>query len=90
LLAHPAVASAGVVGVPHERWGEAVVAFVALKPNTSATEEELIAHCRERLGGFETPKAIRILDRLPMTATGKVQKHELRAAYTEIFAGSMV
>jgi long-chain acyl-CoA synthetase len=90
LLAHPAVASAGVVGVPHERWGEAVAAFVALKPNTSATEDELIAHCRERLAGFETPKAIRILDRLPMTATGKVQKHELRAACTEIFAGSMV
>jgi long-chain acyl-CoA synthetase len=90
LLAHPAVASAGVVGVPHERWGEAVVAFVALKPNTSATEEELIAHCRERLAGFETPKAIRILERLPMTATGKVQKHELRAAYTEIYAESAV
>ena len=86
LLAHPAVASAGVVGVPHEHWGEAVVAFVALKANTSATEEELIAHCRERLGGFETPKAIRILDRLPMTATGKVQKHELRAAHSEIFS----
>ena len=90
LLAHPAVASAGVVGVPHERWGEAVIAFVALKPNTSATEEELIAHCRERLGGFETPKAVRILDRLPMTATGKVQKHELRAAHSEIFSGIAV
>jgi long-chain acyl-CoA synthetase len=90
LLAHPAVASAGVVGVPHERWGEAVVAFVALKPNTSATEDELIAHCRERLGGFETPKAVRILDRLPMTATGKVQKHELRAKDSEIFAESVV
>jgi long-chain acyl-CoA synthetase len=90
LLAHPSVASAGVVGVPHDRWGEAVVAFVALKPNTSATEDELIAHCRERLGGFETPKAIRILDRLPVTATGKVQKHELRDAYSEIFAESAV
>ena len=87
LLAHPAVASAGVVGVPHEHWGEAVVAFVALKPGASATEPELIAHCRERLGGFETPKAVRILDRLPMTATGKVQKHELRALHLEALAG---
>jgi long-chain acyl-CoA synthetase len=87
LLAHAAVASAGVVGVPHERWGEAVVACVALKPGASATEEELIAHCRERLGGFETPKAVRILDRLPMTATGKVQKNQLRAAHSETFAG---
>jgi len=90
LLAHAAVASAGVVGVPHERWGEAVVGFVALKPGTETTEDELIAHCRERLGGFETPKAVRILDRLPMTATGKVQKHELRAAHSDIFAGSAV
>jgi long-chain acyl-CoA synthetase len=90
LLAHPAVASAGVVGVPHDRWGEAVVAFVALKPGTSASEDELIAHCRERLGGFETPKAVHILARLPMTATGKVQKHELRGTYSEIFAGSAV
>jgi long-chain acyl-CoA synthetase len=90
LLAHAAVASAGVVGVPHEHWGEAVVGFVALKPGTTTTEEELIAHCRERLGGFETPKAVRVLDRLPMTATGKVQKHELRAANSEIFAGSAV
>jgi len=78
------------VGVPHDRWGEAVIAFVTLKPGTSATEDELIAHCRERLGGFETPKAVRILDRLPMTATGKVQKHELRAAHSETFAGSVV
>ena len=90
LLAHAAVAAAGVVGIPHERWGEAVVGFVALKPGASATEDELIAHCRARLSGFETPKALRILDQLPMTATGKVQKHELRAAHGEIFAGSTV
>jgi long-chain acyl-CoA synthetase len=90
LLAHPAVVSAGVVGVPHERWGEAVVGFVTLKLGASVTEDELIAHCRERLGGFETPKALRILDKLPMTATGKVQKHELRAAHSEIFATTPV
>ncbi len=90
LLAHPAVASAGVVGVPHDHWGEAVVGFVALKPGASATEDEIVAHCRERLARFETPKALRILDRLPMTATGKVQKHELRAAHSELFAGTTV
>jgi long-chain acyl-CoA synthetase len=84
LLAHPAVAAVGVIGVPHEHWGEAVVAFVALKPGAHATEGELIAHSRERLAGFETPKAIRILPQLPMTATGKVQKQQLRTLHAQI------
>ena len=90
LLSHPAVAQAGVVGIPHPRWIEAIVGFVALKPNASTDEAELIAHCRERLAAFETPKAIRILPVLPMTSTGKVQKNQLRDAYVGVFAEGAV
>lgn len=86
LLRHPAVANAVAVGLPHARWIEAVTAFVVLKPGAAASEAELIAHCKEHLGGFEVPKAIRILDALPMTATGKVQKHPLREHYRELYA----
>ena len=85
LLRHPAVANAGTVGLPHEYWSEAVTAFVVLKPEQSASEAELLAYCREHLANFETPKMIRILDALPMTATGKIQKHVLRHEYRDLY-----
>jgi long-chain acyl-CoA synthetase len=85
LLQHPAVANAAVVGLPHSRWIEAVTAFVTLKPGSSATEAELIEHCKAHLGGFEVPKAIRVLDALPMTTTGKVQKHPLRERHSDLY-----
>jgi fatty-acyl-CoA synthase len=77
LYRHSAVMFAGVVAQPDEKWGEAPVAYVELKPGAQATEEELIAHCRERLAGFKTPKAI-IFDVIPRTSTGKIQKNVLR------------
>ena len=77
---HPAVAQAAVVGIPDERWGEAVTAAVVLKHPEAATPEELIAFCRERLAGFETPKRVVMVDTLPTTVGGKVQKHKLRDA----------
>lgn len=85
LLRHPAVANAAAVGLPHPRWIEAVTAFVVLKPGAQADEAELISHCKEHLGGFEVPKAIRIIDALPMTSTGKVQKHPLRDSYRTLY-----
>jgi long-chain acyl-CoA synthetase len=88
LLAHPAVQNAAVVGLPHPQWGEAVSAFVKLKPGAAADEAGLIEHCRQHLGGFEVPKFIRILDQMPMTATGKLRKVELRQAFAEHFAKS--
>ena len=81
ILQHTDVANAVAVGLPHERWAEAVTAFVVLKPGSETTEADLIAHCKEYLGGFQVPKSIVIVDELPMTATGKIQKHVLRKKY---------
>ncbi|WP_281690169.1 AMP-binding protein [Pseudonocardia thermophila] len=81
LLRHPGVARAAVVGLPHERWGEAVTAVVVPAEGASVTEEELIAHCREHLAGFETPKSVVFTDQLPETVGGKVLKYKLREEY---------
>jgi long-chain acyl-CoA synthetase len=88
LLAHPAVQNAAVVGLPHPQWGEAVCAFVKLKPGAAAGEAELEAHCRAHLGGFQVPKLVRILDEMPMTATGKLRKVELRHRFEDHFTSS--
>jgi long-chain acyl-CoA synthetase len=88
LLRHPAVQNAAVVGLPHERWIEAIAAFVVLKPGAQATPAELIAHCKQHLGGFEVPKDVLLLDALPMTSTGKIQKFELRRANFDHFGTS--
>ena len=77
LYKHPAVAVCAVVAKPDEKWGETACAFVELKPGTSATEEELIAWCRERLAHFKAPRRIVFID-VPKTSTGKVQKFRLR------------
>ena len=86
LLAHPAVLNAAVVGLPHPQWGEAVTAFITLKPGASADEAAIGEHCRMLLGGFQVPKLVRILVDMPMTATGKLRKVELRQQYTDHFA----
>ncbi|MCK9285864.1 MAG: long-chain-fatty-acid--CoA ligase [Rhodocyclaceae bacterium] len=78
LCKHPAVGQAAVVGVPDERWGEKVTALVILATGQSATEEELIAHCRELIAGYKVPKMIKFLSSFPMTPSGKVLKRDLR------------
>ena len=78
LLRHPAVQEAAIVGLPHEKWGEAPFAYVVLKPGASATEAELIAFTRERLAHFKAPHGVTFVPELPKTATGKIQKFVLR------------
>lgn len=75
---HPAVLEAAVFGIPDSDLGERVVAAVALKPGQPATEPELIAHCRQVLAGFKTPKQIRFVAELPRTGSGKISKRLLR------------
>ena len=81
LYAHPAVLEAAVVGVPSERWGETVKAFVVLRPGASATEAELIDACRAELAHFKCPTSIELRDELPRNATGKVLRRKLREPY---------
>ncbi|MBX3246348.1 MAG: long-chain fatty acid--CoA ligase [Myxococcales bacterium] len=79
LYAHPAVAEAAVVGVPHESHGEEVKAFVAFKPGASATTDELIAYCKEHLAAYKYPRLVEVMETLPKGPTGKILKRELRA-----------
>jgi fatty-acyl-CoA synthase len=84
LLRHPGVQEAAVVGLPHEKWGEAPHAFVVRRAGAQVTAEELQSFVRERLAGFQTPKGVTFLDELPKTATGKVQKYVLRGGRSAI------
>jgi long-chain acyl-CoA synthetase len=80
LSTHPAVSAVAVIGVPDERWGEAVKAVVILA-DANCTAEDLTAYCRERLAAYKVPKSIDFVDAFPLVATGKVSKKDLRARY---------
>ena len=79
LLAHPAVATAAVVGRPDELYGEEVVAFVGLREGASATEQELLDHCAEHLAATKRPRELHLLDEVPVTSVGKTDRKALRA-----------
>ena len=83
LAEHPSVMEVAIIGIPDDTWGESVKAVVALKPDTTATEEELIAFCQESLAKFKCPKSVDIIDALPRNPTGKILKRELRKPYWE-------
>ena len=79
LLRHPAVAEAAIVGLPHEKWGEAPHAYVVLREGAQASEQELTAFARDQLAHFKAPHAVSFVAELPKTATGKIQKYVLRS-----------
>jgi acyl-CoA synthetase (AMP-forming)/AMP-acid ligase II len=79
--ADPRVAEAVVVGLPHERWSEAVTAVVVPRPGERIDAAELIAAVRTRLDGFKVPKSVILVDQLPRTSTGKIQKNVLRSEH---------
>jgi acyl-CoA synthetase (AMP-forming)/AMP-acid ligase II len=81
LYEHPAVLEAAVVGIPDERWGEAIKAVVVLKPGQSLTAEALIAHCQGRLARFKCPRSVDFIAALPRTGSGKIAKKEIRDPY---------
>ena len=78
---HPAVLEVGVIGVPSERWGEDVKAFVVLREGMQVSGPELIQHCRSQIASFKCPKSIEFLDILPRNPSGKILKRELRAPF---------
>ncbi|MDO8941760.1 MAG: AMP-binding protein [Burkholderiaceae bacterium] len=83
LAEHPAVSQAVVVGVPHAEWGEAVVGMVTLWPGATATPDELIAHCRDRIPRWEVPKHVEVVRRLPQGFTDKLDKLAVRSSLLE-------
>lgn len=77
LATHPAVREVAVIGIPHEEWGEALRAYVVLRPGMTVQDEALLSHCRTVLAGYKVPKEYRYIKALPRNAGGKVLKREL-------------
>ncbi|MDB5397926.1 MAG: AMP-dependent synthetase [Rhodospirillales bacterium] len=81
----PSILEAAIVGLPHDRWGEAITAFVIPRPGETIDEAAILAKVRDRLSPFKCPKAVIVVDAFPKTATGKVQKVELRKRFAGFY-----
>ena len=79
----PAVGQVAVVGVPDQRLGEVGVAFVVPRAGATIEPDDLIAWCREKMANYKVPRAVEIVDALPLNASGKVLKYELRERATK-------
>ena len=83
LYQHPGILECAVIGVPHEKWGETPCAIVVAREGHDLGEQEVIDFCREHLAHFKCPTRVEVVDALPRTATGKLQKFKLREPYWE-------
>ncbi len=86
LASHPDINEASVIGLPHEKWGEVVTAFVSLHPNRELNEQELNVFCRKKLAAYKIPKKFFIIEELPKTHVGKINKKALYEQYCRSFA----
>jgi fatty-acyl-CoA synthase len=82
------VSEVAVIGLPHPRWVEAVVAVIVPKPDAGLREDAVLAHCASQLASFKAPKRVLFVDALPKNPSGKLLKRELRQAHAGLFAGS--
>jgi long-chain acyl-CoA synthetase len=83
----PDVVEAVVVGLPHERWTEAITAIVVPRPGADVSPDALLADVRPHLDGYKVPKAVVVVPELPRTSTGKIQKNVLREQYAHYYDG---
>ncbi|MFP6772348.1 MAG: hypothetical protein VCE74_08420 [Alphaproteobacteria bacterium] len=83
LSGHEKIADVGVIGVPDEKWGETVKAFVVVKPGETLTAEEVMAYARTRIAGYKIPRSVDFVAELPRNPSGKILKRELRRPYWE-------
>ena len=81
IYGHPSVLEVAVIGVPDDRWGEAVKAVCVPKPGVEIDADDVISWAREKIAGFKVPKSIDIIEALPRNASGKILRKDLRAPY---------